>query len=45
MGDLQKLFAHLDTKFDRHLEHVRAFVRQPSISGGGVGMDEMAAPR
>lgn len=40
--DLQRLEARLDETFDRHLARVRAYVRQPSISGEGVGMAEMA---
>lgn len=37
-----KLAEHLEGHFDAHLERVRAYVRQPSISGEGQGMDEMA---
>ena len=40
--DLKGIFDHIDAHFDRHLERVRTFVRQPSISGEGVGMREMA---
>ncbi|HXF82207.1 MAG TPA: M20/M25/M40 family metallo-hydrolase [bacterium] len=43
MNELQRVYGHIDEHFDRHLERVRAFVRQPSISGEGVGMSEMAA--
>ncbi len=39
---VQQIFSHIDEVFDRHLDRVRAFVRQPSISGEGVGMQEMA---
>ena len=35
---MDELFAHLDA----HLDRVRAYVRQPSISGEGQGMQEMA---
>lgn len=42
MGDLDAVFSHIDSHFERHLEKVQAFVRQPSISGEGVGMEEMA---
>ncbi|HLW60750.1 MAG TPA: M20/M25/M40 family metallo-hydrolase [bacterium] len=42
MIDRVDLDAHLDEMFDRHLERVRTFVRQPSISGEGVGMEAMA---
>ncbi len=40
---MQKLLAHLDAHFDAHLDRVRAYVRQPSISGEGRGMEAMAA--
>lgn len=36
------IFDHIDSRFTQHLENVRRFVRQPSISGEGVGMQEMA---
>jgi len=36
------VFAYLDSHFDAHLERVRAYVRQPSISGDGTGMAETA---
>ncbi len=42
MTDLPRLYGHLDEAFERHLERIRAFVRQPSISGEGVGMEAMA---
>lgn len=42
MTDLQPLYRHIDDAFERHLERIRAFVRQPSISGEGVGMREMS---
>ncbi|HKV44807.1 MAG TPA: M20/M25/M40 family metallo-hydrolase [bacterium] len=41
MTDRHYLDLHLDAMFDRHLERVRTFVRQPSISGEGVGMEAM----
>jgi acetylornithine deacetylase/succinyl-diaminopimelate desuccinylase-like protein len=43
MSELSRVYAHIDEHFDRHLDRVRAFVRQPSISGEGLGMKEMAA--
>lgn len=43
MSDLDRVYAHIDAQFDRHLDRVRTFVRQRSISGEGVGMQEMAA--
>lgn len=42
MSDLERVYRHIDEQFDRHLDRVRAFVRQPSISGEGAGMQEMA---
>jgi acetylornithine deacetylase/succinyl-diaminopimelate desuccinylase-like protein len=40
---MNDVLAHLDSHFDAHLDRVRAYVRQPSISGEGKGMAEMAA--
>lgn len=37
-----EIHAHIDARFDAHLEATRAFVRQPSISADGTGMREMA---
>ncbi len=34
--------AYMDFHWNRHLEDVRSFVRQPSISADGTGMDECA---
>ncbi len=39
---MEQLYRYLDAHFDRHLERVRAYVRQPSISGEGTGMAEAA---
>ncbi len=39
---MDRIFARIDADFQSHLDRVRAFVRQPSISGEGVGMAEMA---
>ena len=39
---MDDVFAYLDSHFDAHLERVRAYVRQPSISGDGTGMAETA---
>lgn len=41
-GDQKPIFDHIDKHFNQHLEKVRTFVRQPSISGEGAGMAEMA---
>jgi len=40
--EIERVFSRIDAEFERHLDRVRAFVRQPSISGEGVGMHEMA---
>jgi len=39
---LEKVHGHIEGHFDEHLERVKAFVRQPSISADGEGMAEMA---
>jgi acetylornithine deacetylase/succinyl-diaminopimelate desuccinylase-like protein len=41
--DFSRIDAHIDEHFPQHLARVQTFVRQPSISGEGVGMPEMAA--
>lgn len=41
MIQLEPIYEHIDRHFDRHLDRVRRFVRQPSISGEGLGMLEM----
>ncbi len=45
IAQMDKLSSHLDAHFDEHLARVRAFVRQPSISGEpqSQGMQAMAA--
>lgn len=42
MTDLGQIFDYIDKHFAAHLERMRTFVRQPSISGEGIGMAEMA---
>ncbi len=39
---LEALYAHIDGHFEAHLDRVRRFVRQPSISADGTGIPEMA---
>jgi acetylornithine deacetylase/succinyl-diaminopimelate desuccinylase-like protein len=39
---LASVFEHIDAHFAEHLELARTFVRQPSISATGVGVNEMA---
>jgi len=40
---IERVEARIEAEFEQHLDRVRRFVRQPSISGEGVGMQEMAA--
>src|SRR5688572_27224516 len=40
--DLQKVFAQIDTDIDEHVETLRRFVQQPSISNSGEGIPEAA---
>lgn len=40
--DFKRVDAYIDEHFPQHLARVQRFVRQPSISGEGVGMQEMA---
>ena len=40
--EIDRVLSRIDGEFDRHVDRVRAFVRQPSISGEGVGMQDMA---
>jgi acetylornithine deacetylase/succinyl-diaminopimelate desuccinylase-like protein len=42
MAAREKIHGHIEDHFDQHLERVKAFVRQPSISADGTGMAEMA---
>jgi acetylornithine deacetylase/succinyl-diaminopimelate desuccinylase-like protein len=39
---MDDVMTYLDRHFDAHLDRVRAYVRQPSISGEGTGMAETA---
>jgi acetylornithine deacetylase/succinyl-diaminopimelate desuccinylase-like protein len=39
---LERVYRDIEGQFDQHLEQVKAFVRQPSISADGTGMVEMA---
>ncbi len=40
---VERVHRHIDEHWSEHLEAARAFLRQPSISGDGTGMAEMAA--
>jgi len=37
---LEKLYEHVDGHFDEHLERIREYLRQPSISADGTGIME-----
>jgi acetylornithine deacetylase/succinyl-diaminopimelate desuccinylase-like protein len=41
--EMKDVFSHIQRFFDDHLECHREFIRQPSISADGNGMEEMAA--
>jgi acetylornithine deacetylase/succinyl-diaminopimelate desuccinylase-like protein len=43
MTDLPAIHGHIDAHLDRHLDSIVAFVRQPSVSLEGLGMQEGAA--
>jgi acetylornithine deacetylase/succinyl-diaminopimelate desuccinylase-like protein len=40
---VERIHRYIDEHWPEHLERTRAFLRQPSISGDGAGMVEMAA--
>ncbi len=42
-GDHAAVYAYIDEHLDEHLEAIRRWLRQPSISAQDVGIDEMAA--
>lgn len=42
-GDHQDVYAHIDAHFDEHLEKIRRFLRQPSVSAENIGIRETAA--
>ena len=42
MTDLQKVFDRIDETFEDHLETIRSYLRQPSVSGTGDGVPECA---
>lgn len=41
-GRHEAIYRHIDANLDTHLEHIRRWLRQPSISAQGVGITEMA---
>src|SRR5579864_7351439 len=40
--ELKKVYAHIDEHFDEHVERLRKWIRQPSISNSGEGIQESA---
>jgi acetylornithine deacetylase/succinyl-diaminopimelate desuccinylase-like protein len=42
-GDHPEIYRHIDANQPAHLEHVRRWLRQPSISAQNIGIAEMAA--
>ena len=42
-GDLERVRTRIDADFDSHLETIRSYLRQPSVSGTGEGIDQGAA--
>ncbi|MGN6562385.1 MAG: hypothetical protein ACTHMU_06970 [Thermomicrobiales bacterium] len=40
---VERVHRYIDEHWPEHLERTRTFLRQPSISGDGTGMAEMAA--
>ncbi len=41
-GEHRDVYDHIDDHFDEHLERIQAFLRQPSVSAQGIGMEETA---
>ena len=41
-GDHSAVYDYIDTHFDVHLEHIKRWLRQPSESTSGRGIEEMA---
>lgn len=41
--DLQQVYEAIDARFDKHLAAIQDFLRMPSISNEGIGMEETAA--
>src|SRR5271165_6933507 len=40
--ELKKVYAHIDEHFDEHVERLQKWIRQPSISNSGEGIQESA---
>jgi len=41
-GDHTRAYQHIDTHLDEHLEHIRRWLRQPSVSAQNYGIEQMA---
>jgi acetylornithine deacetylase/succinyl-diaminopimelate desuccinylase-like protein len=41
-GQHDEVYAHIDRNLDEHVRHIQRWIRQPSISPLGIGIDEMA---
>ncbi len=41
-GDLERVRARIDADFDSHLERILSYLRQPSVSGTGEGIEQGA---
>src|SRR5260370_17356845 len=40
--ELKKVYAHIDEHFDEHVERLQKWIRQPSISNSGEGIQQSA---
>src|SRR6185295_7904038 len=40
--ELKKIYAHIDTHIDEHVENLQRWIQQPSISNSGEGIPESA---
>jgi acetylornithine deacetylase/succinyl-diaminopimelate desuccinylase-like protein len=40
--NLEKVYDHIDASYEHHVERIREFIRQPTISNTGVGMEKGA---
>jgi acetylornithine deacetylase/succinyl-diaminopimelate desuccinylase-like protein len=41
-GDHTRVYRHIDTHLDEHLEHIRRWLQQPSVSAQNHGIEQMA---
>lgn len=42
MSELNDVFKFIDEHFDEHIQKIQSYLRQPSVSGEGIGMHECA---